>query len=127
MAQKIHRKELKHDEIREKFGHTVESIRFHSREVFLMATIVLGIGIMVFVWSYYDQRQQSQAQQLLGTAMDKFQTEVAQKQEPNAPKPAYAYKTEAEKYAEALKDFDQITQKYGHTSAADAAHYYAGV
>src|SRR5437867_8800251 len=126
MAQKLHRKELKHDEVREKFKHTVESVKFHTREIILMATIVVAIGIVAFVWSYYDQRQKAQSQQLLGTAMEKFQTDVGPSTNPNAPKPAYTYKTDSEKYADALKDFDQVIQKYSHTPAADAARYYAG-
>jgi tetratricopeptide (TPR) repeat protein len=127
MAQKIHRKELKHDEIGEGFVHTVQNLKLHSREFFLIATIAVGIGIVALIWSYYHQRQEGQSQQLLGTALDKFQSDTAPPTDPTAPKPAYTYKSDSEKYADALKDFDQITQKYGHTSSADTARYYAGV
>lgn len=128
MAQKLHRKELKHDEIGEKFGEAVKGLTLHGKEVIWIATVVVSVLVIVLSWSYYEKRQQAQSQALLGTAMDKFNAEVgAAPADPTAPKPEYTYGTEAEKYGAALKDFDQVVQKYGQTPAAQAARYYAGV
>jgi tetratricopeptide (TPR) repeat protein len=129
MTQKLHRKELKHDEIGVKFGEAVKGLTLHGKEVIWIATVVVSVLVIVLSWSYYEKRQTTQSQALLGTAMDKFNAKVgaAAAADPTAPKPEYTYNTEAEKYGAALADFDQVIRKYGQTSAAQAARYYAGV
>src|SRR5262249_717222 len=117
---KLHRKELKQDEIRLKVGETVKSLSLHRMEIVYILAIVVAVGLIAFAWSYYEQRQSEASQQLLGQAMDKLQTPVGeQPADPNIPKPAHLYKTESEKYSDALKDFEKIIQQYGNTPAAD--------
>src|SRR5262245_42247836 len=129
MAQKLHRKELKHDEIGEKVGEAVKGLTLHGKELIWIATVVVSVLVIVVSWSYYEKKQKAESQALLGTAMDKFNGAVGETTpaDPNAPKPDYSYKTDAEKYADALKDFDSVIQKYGQTPAAQVARYYAGV
>lgn len=129
MAQKIHRKELKHDQIGEKFVEAAKGLRLHTKEIIWIITVVVSILVIVLSWSYYEKRQQAQSQAMLAVALDKMDGQVGSQPtpDPNAVKPDYTYKTEAEKYADALKDFDQIVQKYGQTPAADSARYNAGV
>lgn len=126
---KLHRKELKHDEVRDKIVEAIQGITFHGREVLYLATIVIAIGFIAFAWSYYEKHQQQESQDLLGVAMAKFQTQVGAQADPTDPtkKPEYQYKSDAEKYADALKDFEVIIQKYSNTPAADIARYNAGV
>lgn len=126
---KLHRKELKQDEIREKVANAIKGISFHGREVLYLITIVIAIGFIAFAWSYYEKRQQQESQALLGIAQEKFKTPVGELPDPTDPtrKPEYQYKTESEKYADALKDFEQIIQKYSNTPAATVARYQAGV
>lgn len=126
---KLHRKELKQDEVREKIVGAIKGITFHGREVLYLATIVIAIGFIAFAWSYYEKRQQQESQNLLGVALAKFKTQVGAQVDPNDPtrKPEYQYKSDAEKYSDALKDFEVIIQKYSNTPAADVARYNAGV
>jgi len=125
---RLHRKDLKHDEIREKMSEAVKSVSIHGRELFYVITIILAVGFIAFAWSYYEKKQQQESQNLLGIAMEKFNSEQEQQSsDPSQPKPAYEYKTATEKYTDALKDFEQIIKKYGNTPAADMARYQAGI
>lgn len=124
---KLHRKELKQDEIRLKVGETVKSLSLHRMEIVYILAIVIAVGLIAFAWSYYEQRQSEASQQLLGQAMEKLQTPVGEPPAEAVTKPAHQYKTESEKYTDALKDFEKIIQQYGNTPAADMARYQAGV
>lgn len=126
---KLHRKELKQDEVREKILEAIKGITFHGREVLYLVTIVVAIAFIAFAWSYYEKRQQQESQSLLGVALEKFKTPLGPQVDPNDPtrKPEYQYKTDTEKYTDALKDFEVIIQKYSNTPAADVARYNAGV
>lgn len=130
MAAKLHRKELKQDEIRDKIGEAVRSVSLHQREVVYIIAVVVAIGLIAVMWFYYEQRQQMQSQYLLGIAMQKFNAPVnfqPNPADPNTQKPKYNYKNETEKYRDALRTFEEIIQKYGNTSAADISRYQAGV
>lgn len=126
---KLHRKDLKQDEVREKIVEAIQGITFHGREALYLVTIVVAIGFIAFAWSYYEKRQQQESQSLLGTALEKFKTPVNAPLDPTDPtrKPQYQYKSETEKYTDCLKDFEQIIHKYGNTPAAAVARYNAGV
>lgn len=125
---KLHRRDLKQDEVREKFAEAVHSVSLHGREVLYIVLVVAAVGLSAFLWYLYENRQQTQSQSLLGIAMDKFQAPVSnQPPDPKVPQPAISYKTEFQKYSDALKDFEEIIQKYGNTSAGDIARYHAGV
>lgn len=123
---KLHRKELKQDEVREKIADTVKGLKLHGRELIYVITIVIAVAFITSAFWYYQKRQQDQSQALLGTALEKMQAPVGE-QPPQGTPPAYQYKTETEKYTAALKDLETIIQKYGSTSAAQTARYQAGV
>jgi len=124
---KLHRKDLKHDEIQEKLGDAFRDITLHSREVVYIIILVLAIGAIAAAWYYYEQNQRAQSQALLADAMEKYNTTPGQPQlDPSLPKPKYSYNTDAEKYQAALTDFEKIASKYGNTPAGEMARYYAG-
>ncbi len=125
---KLHRKELKQDEIREKFGEAIRSVSLHRREVLYIIGIVVAVGLLTIAWFYYERNQQEQSQNLLAIAIEKFQAPVGAAQpDPAGRKPKYNYKTDEEKYSDALKDFDQIVKLHGNTPAADMARYQVGI
>ncbi len=125
---KLHRKELKQDEIREKFAEAIRSVSLHGREVIFIVGIVIAVGLIAFGWFYYERNQQEESQNLLGIAMEKFAAPVGPAPaDPGAQKPKYNYKTEEEKYKDASKDFEEIVRLHGNTPAADMARYQAGV
>jgi tetratricopeptide (TPR) repeat protein len=126
---KLHRKDLKHDEIQEKLSDAFRDITLHSREVLYIIILVVAIGAIAAAWYYYEQNQRAQSQALLGDAMEKYNATTgpnAQQLDPSLPKPKYSYKTDAEKYHAALSDFEMIVNKYGNTPAGEMARYYAG-
>src|SRR5262245_9888357 len=125
---KLHRKELKQDEVREKISEAVRSVSLHSREVLYIIGLVLAVALIALGWFYYEKHQQGESQRVLGTALKKLEAPVgdAATRNPNF-NPEFSYKTESEKYSAALKDFEQIIKDYGNTPAADIARYQAGV
>jgi tetratricopeptide (TPR) repeat protein len=125
---KLHRRDLKQDEVREKFAEAMHGVKLHGREILYIVLVVLAVGLTAFLWYLYENHQQTQSQALLGVAMDKFQSPVStQPPGPQGFQPLYNYKTEAQKYTDAEKDFEQILKKYPNTSAGDIARYQAGV
>ncbi len=124
---RLHRKDLKQDEVREKVAEAVKSVSLHGREVFYIIAIVIVVGSIAFAWYFYEQKQQQSSQYLLGQALEKYSSPVAQQPDPNVPKPAYDFKTDSEKYTSALKDFEEVIRKHGNTPAADVARYMVGV
>ena len=125
---KLHRKDLKQDEVREKFAEAIRSVSLHGREVLYIVLVVVAVALTAAAWFYYERRQQEQAQNLLSIAMEKYQASVSEAPPaPGAPRTIYTYKTEPEKYSAAMKDFEEVIKKYGNTPAADMARYQAGV
>jgi tetratricopeptide (TPR) repeat protein len=127
---KLHRKDLKHDEIQEKLTDAFRDITLHGREVVYIILIVLAIGVIAGAWYYYEKNQRTESQALLGAAIDKYNSSAGEdiaQLDPSLPKPKYNFKTNEEKYRESLKDFEAIAKKYSNTPAAEMARYYAGV
>jgi tetratricopeptide (TPR) repeat protein len=124
---KLHRKELKQDEIRETIVDAVKSVSIHGRQLAYIIGVVLLVALIAFGWFFYEQKQKEASQNVLGIALEKFNTAVGEPEAPNAPKPAYTFKTDSEKYKAALKDFEKVINEYGNTQAADQARYMAGV
>lgn len=125
---KLHRKELKQDEIGEKIKGAVEGVAHHQMQMVYAITILLAIGIIAFAWSHYEKKQQQESQALLGAALEKLDAPVGeQPATETSRKPKYTYKTETEKYTEALKDLEKVQQQYGNTPAAAMARYQAGI
>ncbi|HEY7162011.1 MAG TPA: tetratricopeptide repeat protein [Acidobacteriota bacterium] len=125
---KLHRKELKQDEVREKISEAVRSVSLHSREVVYIIALVVAVGLIAMGWFYYEKRQEGQSQIALSTALKKMDAPVgdAATTNPNV-RSEFTYKSDSEKYTAALKDFEKIIKDYGNTPAAEIARYQAGV
>ena len=124
---KLHRRELKQDEVRTKVAEAVKSVSIHGREVLYIILVVVAVAAIAVAWFLYESSQQRASQDLLGQALEKFNAPVALEADPDQPKPTYNFKSEAEKYSAALKDFEKTASDYGNTPAADMARYLAGV
>ena len=125
---KLHRRDLKQDEVREKVTEAVRSVSLHGRELIYIIALVLAVGFIAFIWSNYEKNQQQESQKLLGTALKKMEAPVGEQAAATAVvKPEFSYKTDSEKYGAALKDFETIIKNHGNTPAADMARYQAGV
>jgi tetratricopeptide (TPR) repeat protein len=125
---KLHRRDLKQDEVREKVSEAVKSVSLHGREVIYIIALVVAVGFIAFIWSYYEKHQQQESQRFLGTALKKMGAPVGEEATATpGVKPEFSYKTESEKYSAALKDFETIIRNYGNTPAAEMARYQGGV
>jgi tetratricopeptide (TPR) repeat protein len=124
---KLHRRDLKQDEVRIKVAEAVKSVSLHGREVLYIILAVVAVAGIALAWFFYERSQQRASQDLLGQALEKFNAPVAQQVDPNMPKPAYNFNSETEKYGAAVKDFEKIVAEYGNTPAADMARYLSGV
>ena len=124
---KLHRRDLKQDEVRTKVAEAVKSVSLHGREVVYIILAVVAVAGIAIAWFFYERSQQQASQDLLGTGLEKFNAPVAQQVDPNMPKPAYNFNSETEKYTAAVKDFEKVAADYGNTPAADMARYLSGV
>jgi tetratricopeptide (TPR) repeat protein len=124
---KLHRKELKQDEVRAKVVEAVKSVSLHGREVVYIIAVVIAVAAIAFAWFFYEKQQQEAGQNLLGQALEKFNSPVAASPDPNMPKPTYNFTNENQKYTAASKDFEAVISKYGNTPAAEMARYMAGI
>lgn len=125
---KLHRKELKQDEVREKISEAVRSVSLHSREVVYIIALVVAVALIAMGWFYYEKHQEGKSQTALATALKKLDAPVGDAATTNLNvRSGFTYKTESEKYTAAMKDFEQIIKDYGNTAAADIARYQAGV
>ncbi len=86
--------------------------------------VVLAIGVAVGSIVVYQQRETT-ANQLLGQAMDIYETPVAQPNQPAEPG-VKTYATAAERAKAAYPLFRQTADEYGWLSAGQMARYFAG-
>jgi tetratricopeptide (TPR) repeat protein len=124
---KLHRRDLKQDEVRIKVAEAVQSVSLHGREVLYIILAVVAVAGIALAWFFYERSQQRASQDLLGQGLEKFNAPVAQQVDPGMPKPAYNFNSEGEKYTAAVKDFEKVAAEYGNTPAADMARYFGGV
>ena len=126
MAQHILRKDLKKDEIREKFVHGVESVASHQQMMWVVLGAALVVALAVFGWSTYSRRQTTKAAAALDDAMKIFQARIHAPGEPVEPGEV-AYVDEKNKYADAEKKFLEVANQYARTRPGQVARYYAAL
>jgi predicted negative regulator of RcsB-dependent stress response len=126
VAQHILRKDLKKDEIREKFVHGVESVASHQQMMWVVVGAALVVALAVFGWSTYSRRQTTKAAAALDDAMKIFQARIHAPGEPVEPGEV-AYVDEKNKYADAEKKFLEVANQYARTRPGQVARYYAAL
>ena len=126
MAQHILRKDLKKDEIRDKFVHGVESVASHQQALWLVIAAALVAALAVFGWNSYAQRQTAKASAALDDAMKIFQARIRTAGEPADPAEV-TYLDEKNKYTDAEKKFVAVASQYGRTKPGQMARYYAAL
>lgn len=126
MAQHILRKDLKKDEIREKFVSGVESVASHQQALWLVVTAALVVALAVFGWNSYARRQTAKASAALDDAMKIFQARIRAPGEPADPVDV-TYLDEKNKFTDADKKFLLVAGQYGRTKPGQMARYYAAL
>jgi predicted negative regulator of RcsB-dependent stress response len=126
VAQHILRKDLKKDEIREKFVHGVESVASHQQALWIVVTAALIAALVVFGWNSYARRQTAKASAALDDAMKIFQARIRAAGEPADPVDV-TYLDEKNKFTDANKKFLAVAGQYGRTKPGQMARYYAAL
>ena len=126
MAQHILRKDLKKDEIREKFVSGVESVASHQQALWLVIAAALVVALAVFGWNSYAGRQTAKASAALDDAMKIFQARIRVAGEPVDPT-ELTYLDEKNKFTDADKKFLVVATQYGRTKPGQMARYYAAL
>lgn len=126
MAQHILRKDLKKDEIREKFVHGVESVASHQQMMWIVVIAALIVALGVFGWSSYTRRQTAKASAGLDDAMKIFQARIRAPGEPSEPGEV-TYVDEKNKFTDAEGKFLEVANHYGRTRPGQVARYYAAL
>ena len=126
MAQHILRKDLKKDEIREKFVHGVESVASHQQMMWVVVGAALVVALAVFGWRTYSGRQTTKAAAALDDAMKIFQARIRAAGETAQPGED-TYLDEKNKYTDAEKKFLGVANQYSRTRPGQVARYYAAL
>jgi len=126
VAQHILRKDLKKDEIREKFVHGVESVASHQQALWVAVTAALVVALAVLGWNSYARRQTAKASAALDDAMKTFQARIRGAGEPAEPGEV-TYVDEKNKFTDADKKFLEVANQYGRTKPGQMARYYAAL
>ena len=126
MAQHILRKDLKKDEIRERFVHGVESVASHQQAMWVVVGAALVVALAVFGWSTYSKRQTTKAGAALDDAMKTFQARIRAPGEAAQPGED-TYLDEKNKYNDAEKKFLEVAKQYSRTRPGQVARYYAAL
>jgi predicted negative regulator of RcsB-dependent stress response len=126
VAQHILRKDLKKDEIREKFVHGVESVASHQQALWIVVTAALVVALAVFGWNSYARRQTAKASAALDDAMKIFQARIRAPGEQVDPLDI-TYLDEKNKFTDAEKKFLLVAGEYGRTKPGQMARYYAAL
>jgi predicted negative regulator of RcsB-dependent stress response len=126
VAQHILRKDLKKDEIREKFVHGVESVASHQQALWLVVSAALVVALAVFGWNSYARRQTAKASAALDDAMKVFQARIRAPGDVVQPG-EIAYLDEKNKFTDADKKFLQVAAQYARTKPGQMARYYAAL
>ncbi len=104
----------------------IEWVGAHRNRVLAWAVgAVLAIAIVVVAIIMY-QKRDAAANQLLGQAMDIYQTPLAKPNQPAEPGQK-TYATTAERAQAAYPLFRQTADQYGWLSAGEMARYFAGI
>jgi predicted negative regulator of RcsB-dependent stress response len=126
VAQHILRKDLKKDEIREKFVHGVESVASHQQIMWVVIGAALVVALAVFGWSTYSKRQTTKAAAALDDATKIFQARIRAAGESAQPGED-TYLDEKNKYTDAEKKFLEVAKQYSRTRPGQVARYYAAL
>ena len=123
MAQHISRKELKHDEIRERLSQGAAAVVSHQQQVWLYGAILAAALIAIFGYRYYMQRQSAKASVELSDAMKIYDARIRAANEPAQPG-ELTYVDEKNKFTDAAQKFAEVANRYPRTQPGQVARYY---
>jgi predicted negative regulator of RcsB-dependent stress response len=126
MAQHISRKELKKDEVRDTLAHGAEAVLSHQQLTLYIVIAALVVGLGIFGWKTYAERQTVKASAAFDDAMKIFQARIRAPGETAEPGEV-TFVDEKNKLGDASKKFGDIAVKYPRTHPGQLASYYAAL
>jgi predicted negative regulator of RcsB-dependent stress response len=126
LAQRLTRKELKTDEVRDTLVHGADLVFGHQAITFLIVIIAVVAALGVFGWKTYAERQTVKAAAAYDDAMKVFDARIRSPLEPQQPG-ELTYTDEKNKYTESVRKFEDVAKKYPRTRPGQLASYYEGI
>jgi predicted negative regulator of RcsB-dependent stress response len=126
LAQRLTRKELKTDEVRDTLVHGADFVFGHQAITFLLVIIGVVVALGIFGWKTYAERQTVKAAAAYDDAMKVFDARVRSPLEPQQPG-ELTYTDEKNKYTESARKFEDVAKKYPRTRPGQLASYYEAI
>jgi predicted negative regulator of RcsB-dependent stress response len=126
LAQRLTRKELKTDEVRETLVHGADFVFGHQAITFLLVIIGVVVALGIFGWKTYAERQTVKAAAAYDDAMKVFDARVRSPLEPQQ-QGELTYTDEKNKYTESARKFEDVAKKYPRTRPGQLASYYEAI
>jgi predicted negative regulator of RcsB-dependent stress response len=126
LAQRLTRKELKTDEVRDTLAHGADFVFGHQAITFLIVIIGVVIALGIFGWKTYAERQTVKAAAAYDDAMKVFDARIRSPLEPQQPG-ELTYTDDKNKYTESVRKFEDVAKKYSRTRPGQLAGYYEAI
>ena len=128
---RLTRHELKQDELLTTVEEFENFTKKHRREIILVVVGVILVAGAVYGFRFWSERQESECNALLGTALKTFHASVGSAspdlfgggQDQANP----TFPTAQAKYKKALEQFDNTVRRFPRQKAAGIARYHAGL
>jgi predicted negative regulator of RcsB-dependent stress response len=120
---RITRKTLKQDRFAAEVTQSVEYLAGHRRQTTLYGGIAVVVLAMVLGGYFYWQHRKTASHNSLAKAMETYRALVTEEDRPGR----VTFKTEADRNAKALKDFEGVVKAYPRTQEGQTARYYIGL
>jgi predicted negative regulator of RcsB-dependent stress response len=126
LAQRLTRKELKTDEVRDTLVQGAGLVFDHQAITFIVVILAVIIALGIFGWKTYAERQTVKAAAGYDDAMKVFDARIRSPLEPQQPG-ELTYTDEKNKYTEAARKFEDVAKKYPRTRPGQLASYYEAI
>ncbi len=127
---KLTRKEiLAEDPVHQAIMGVLEFFRVHGKKAAVLAAVAVAAALAVYGALQYLESRQSRAQEHLGRGMDFFHGEIAADamEDPYGKGATPTFRSDAEKYQAAAKEFSAVISSVGYSKLAIIARYYLGL
>jgi predicted negative regulator of RcsB-dependent stress response len=122
LAQRLTRRELKTDEVRDTLVQGAGLVFDHQAITFLVLILGVVIALGIFGWKTYAERQTVKAAAAYDDAMKVFDARIRSPLEPQQPG-ELSYTDEKNKYTESVRKFEDVASKYARTRPGQLASY----
>ncbi len=118
--------QIKQDELVTGVQNAASFLREHGQEVKVTAAAVVVAVLAIGGFTYYRSTRQADAERAFQAALATFHAPVAGEASPETPG-GVRFAAPAEKFKQAVGEFDGVVRRYGSTDAGRRARYYAAL